>query len=163
MQIVLAFHLCPHLLFHVAQATASQAVRHTAEIKQIYYTTWQLRHKRRKNVILLTFRPDAIVMDHSLRVGLVKAGPEKYQNKGPFAAPSIGDSTKKLRRSLSKEMVLLNIKNADIILRSWLFYSKWECGAYCFCCKLFGLGNYRALFVAKTSITFWSLFGLELA
>ena len=32
---VLAFHLCPRLLFHVAQATAYQAVRYTAEIKQI--------------------------------------------------------------------------------------------------------------------------------
>jgi len=31
-----------------------------------------------------------------------------YQNKGPFVAPPVGDSTKKLWRSLSKEMVLQN-------------------------------------------------------
>jgi len=29
-------------------------------------------------------RPDAIVIDHSLRVEVVKAGPEKYQHKDPF-------------------------------------------------------------------------------
>jgi len=49
------------------------------------------------------------VIDRSLRVELVKAGPEKYQNNGPFVAPPAGDSTKKLRSSLSKEMVLQNI------------------------------------------------------
>jgi len=47
------------------------------------------------------------VIDHRLRVELVKAGPEKYQNKGPFVAPPVGNSTKKLR-SLSKEVVLQN-------------------------------------------------------
>ena len=83
-------------------ATAYQAVRYTAEINQIDHTTWHFRHKSRKA------RPDAIVIDHSLRVELVKAGPEKYQNKGPFVAPPVGDSTKKLRRSLYKEMVLQN-------------------------------------------------------
>jgi len=41
-----------------------------------------------------------------LSVELVKAGPEKYQNKGHVVAPPVGDSTKKFRRSLSKEMVL---------------------------------------------------------
>jgi len=48
------------------------------------------------------------MIDHSLRVELVKAGPEKYQNKCPFVAPPVGDSTKKLRRSLSEDMVLHN-------------------------------------------------------
>jgi len=43
-----------------------------------------------------------------LRVKLVKAGPEKYQSKGPFVAPPVADSTKKLRKSLSEEKVLQN-------------------------------------------------------
>jgi len=42
-----------------------------------------------------------------LKVEFVQAGPEKYQNKGPFAAAPVGDSTNQLR-SLSKEMVLQN-------------------------------------------------------
>jgi len=36
----------------LSEAIAYQTVRYTAEIKQIYDTTWQLRHKSRKNVIL---------------------------------------------------------------------------------------------------------------
>jgi len=48
------------------------------------------------------------VIDPSLRVELVKAVPQKYLNKGPFVAPPVGDSTNKLRRGLSKQMVLQN-------------------------------------------------------
>jgi len=43
-----------------------------------------------------------------LRFELVKAGPEKYKNKGPYVALPVGDSTKKLQRRLSKEMVQQN-------------------------------------------------------
>jgi len=48
------------------------------------------------------------VIDQHLRVELVKAGPEMYQNKeGPFASNhrtiKVGDSTKLERRSVSKE------------------------------------------------------------
>jgi len=50
-----------------------------------------------------------------------------------------------------------------MILRSCLLYSKLDGGLYCFCCKLFGLGNDHSSFVAKTSITFLNLFGLGLA
>jgi len=41
-------------LFHVSLATAYQAGHYTAEIMQVYDTTWQLKHKSRKNVILWT-------------------------------------------------------------------------------------------------------------
>jgi len=103
------------------------------------------------------------MIDHSLCVGLVKAGPEKYQNKRQFVAPPVGDSTKKLRRSLAKEMALQNIWNVDIILRTWLLYSKLGRGLYCFWCNLFRLGNAHFLFLAKSSITSLNLFRLWLA
>jgi len=45
------FTFAPRLLFHVAQATAYQAVRYTVEIMQVDDTTWQLKHKSRKNVM----------------------------------------------------------------------------------------------------------------
>jgi len=48
------FTFAPRLLFHVSQNTAYQAVRYTAEIMQVDDTTWQLKHKSRKNVILWT-------------------------------------------------------------------------------------------------------------
>ncbi|CAK8688329.1 unnamed protein product [Clavelina lepadiformis] len=62
------------------------------------------------------------VIDHHLRVELVKAGPEKYQNKdGPFASSSriikVGDSTKLERRSVSKEWFYKILKNGVRILR----------------------------------------------
>ena len=101
------------------------------------------------------------IMYHQLRVELVKAGPEKYQNKeGPFAsshrAIKIGDSTKLERRSVSKEWFYKILKNGDRILRRWLLYSKKESGLHCFCCKLFHFtGN--ALFVTKCFNNFWHL------
>jgi len=58
------------------------------------------------------------VKDHSLRVELVKAEPEKYQNKGLFVAPPVGDRTKKLRRSLLKKWFYKTLKNGYRILRS---------------------------------------------
>jgi len=68
--------------------------------------------------------PDVIEsIDHSLRVELVKAGPEKYQTKeDPFGGTTktikVGDSTKNFRRSLSREWFYKTLKNRDIILRS---------------------------------------------
>ena len=73
------------------------------------------------------------IIDHQLRVELVKAGPEKYQNKeGPFASShrtiKIGDTTKLERRSVFKERFYKILKNGDKILRRWLLYSKKESG-----------------------------------
>ncbi|CAK8685100.1 unnamed protein product [Clavelina lepadiformis] len=76
------------------------------------------------------------VIDHHLRVGLVrlvKAGPEKYQNKdGPFASSSrintVGDCTKLELRSVSKEWFYKILENGDRILRSGLLFSKKESG-----------------------------------
>ncbi|CAK8685105.1 unnamed protein product [Clavelina lepadiformis] len=70
---------------------------------------------------------------HHLRVELVKAGPEKYQNKdGPFASSSginkVGDCTKLELRSVSKEWFYKLLENGDRILRSWLLFSKKESG-----------------------------------
>ena len=73
------------------------------------------------------------VIDHQLRVELVKAGPEKYQNKeGPFTSSyrtiKVGDSTKFQRRSVSKQWLCKILKNGNRILRRWLLYSKKESG-----------------------------------
>ena len=48
-----------------------------------------------------------------------------------------------------KKWFYKTIKNGDRVSRSCLLYSKLECGLYCFCCKLFRLGNDHYLFVAK--------------
>jgi len=48
------FTFASRLLFHVARNTAYQAVRYTAEVMQVDDTTWQLKHKNKKNVILWT-------------------------------------------------------------------------------------------------------------
>ena len=101
------------------------------------------------------------IIDHQLRVELVKAGPEKYQNKeGPFASNhrtiEIGDRSKLKRRSVSTEWFYKILKNGDRILRRWLLYSKKESGLYCFGCKLFHFtGN--TLFVTKCFNNFWHL------
>jgi len=134
--------------------TAYQAVRYTAEIKQRDDTTWQLRHKSRKNVILWISRPDAIVIDHSLRVGLVKAGPEKYQNKGPFVAPLLVIARRNCEEVFLKKSFYKTLKNGDRILRSWLLNWKLECGLYWFCCMLFQLGNDHSL-LQKLRKLFW--------
>ena len=101
------------------------------------------------------------VINHELRVELVKAGPEKYQNEeGPFASShrtvKVGDSTKLERRSFSENWFYKTLKNGDKILRRWLLYSKKESGLYCFCCKLFhSAGN--DLLVTKCFNNFWHL------
>ena len=103
--------------------------------------------------------PEAI--DYHLRVELLKAGLEKYQNKeGPFAfnhrTIEVGGNTKLERRSVSKQWFYKILKNGDKILRRWLLYSKKESGLYCFCCKLFHFtGN--VLFVTKCFNNFWHL------
>ena len=48
------FTFAPRPAFHVARATAYQAVYYIAEIMQLHDTMWQSKHKRRKNVILWT-------------------------------------------------------------------------------------------------------------
>ena len=58
------------------------------------------------------------VINHELRVELVKAGPEKYQNKeGPFSSShrtvKVGDSTKLERRSFSDNWFYKTLKNGD--------------------------------------------------
>ena len=68
------------------------------------------------------------VIDHQLKVELVKAGPQKYQNKkGSFAfnhrAIKVGDSIKPERRSASKQWFYKILKNDDRILR-WLYNRK---------------------------------------
>ena len=64
------------------------------------------------------------VIDYQLRVEIVKAGPEKYQNKeGPFAfnhrTIKVGNSTKLKRRSVSKQWFHKILENGDKILRRW--------------------------------------------
>ena len=68
---------------------------------------------------------------------MVKAGPERYQNKeGPFK-PAIrvikeGDKEKESLSFLSKKWFFKTLKNGDEILRSWLLYSNSHSGLYCF-------------------------------
>ena len=78
-------------------------------------------------------------------VEMVKARPEKYQNKGLFK-PAIrvfkeGNKEKKLLSYLSEEWFYKTLRNGDEILRSWLLYSNSHLGLYCFCCKLFQSKN----------------------
>ena len=107
----------------------------------------------------MSFWPE--VINHELRVELVKAGPEKYQNReDPFASShrtvKVGDSNKLERKSFSENWFYKTLKNGDKILRRWLLYSKKESGLYCFCCKLFhSAGN--DLFVTKCFNNFWHL------
>ena len=101
------------------------------------------------------------VIDNQLRVDLVKAELEKYQNKeGPFASNhrtiKVGDSTNLERRIVSKQWLYKILKNGDRILRRWLLYSKKESQLYCFCCKLFHFSG-NALFITKYFYNFWHL------
>ena len=102
------------------------------------------------------------VITHSMRVEMVKAGPESYQNKeGPFQ-PVVrvikeGDKEKESLSFLSKKWFYKTLKNGDEVLRSWLLYSSSHSGLYCFCCKLFQSGNNSSLFVSKPFVNFWHL------
>ena len=68
------------------------------------------------------------VITHYMRVEMVKAGSERYQNKeGPFK-PEIrlikeGDKEKESLSFLSKKWFYKTLKNGDEVLRSWLLYS----------------------------------------
>jgi len=48
------FTFAPRFLFYVARATAYQAGHYTAEMMQVDDTTWQLKHRSRKDIILWT-------------------------------------------------------------------------------------------------------------
>jgi len=66
-----------------------------------------------------------------------------------------------LEKRLSKHKMTIFSKNLG---GHGLFGPPWlRLWLYCFCYKLFRLGNDHSLFVAKTSITFLNLFGLGLA
>ena len=97
-----------------------------------------------------------------MRVEMVKAGPERYQNKeGPFK-PAIrvikeGDKEKESLSFLSKKWFYKTLKNGDKVLRSWLLYSNSHSGLYCFCCKLFQSRNNNSQFVSKPFVNFWHL------
>ena len=93
---------------------------------------------------------------------MVKAGPERYQNKeGPFKPASRvnkeGDKEKDSLSFLSKKWFCKTLKNGDKVFRSWLLYSNSHSGLYRFCCKLFQLRNDNSQFVSKPFVNFWHL------
>ena len=75
------------------------------------------------------------VITHYMKVEMVKAGPERYQNKeGPFK-PAIrvikeGDKEKESLSFLSKKWFDKTLKNGDKVLRSWLLYLNSHSGLY---------------------------------
>ena len=99
------------------------------------------------------------VITHNMRVEMVKAGPESYQNKeGPFK-PAIrvtkeGDKEKESLSFLSKKWFYKTLKNGDEILTSWLLYTNSCSGLYCFYCKLFQSRNDNSQFVSKPFVNF---------
>ena len=94
-----------------------------------------------------------------MRVEIVKAGPERYQNKeGPFK-PAIrvikeGDNEKESLSFLSKKWFYKTLKNGDEVLISCLLYSNSHSGLYCFCCKLFQSRNDNFRFASKPFVNF---------
>ena len=77
-----------------------------------------------------------------MRVEMVKAGPERYQNKKGLFKPAIrvikeGDKEKESLNFLSKKWFYKTLKNGDEVLRSWLLYLNSHSEFCCFCCKLF--------------------------
>ena len=99
------------------------------------------------------------VLPHNMRVEMIKLGPERFQNKGPFK-PAIraikeGDKEKESLSFLSKKWFYYKtLKNGDEILRSWLLYSNSHSGLYSFCCKLFQSKNDNSPFVFKPFVNF---------
>ena len=95
-----------------------------------------------------------------MKVEMLKAGPERYQNKkGPFK-PAIrvikeGDKEKELFSFWSKKWFYKTLKNGDEVFRSWLLYSNNHSGLYCFCCKLLQPRNDNSQFVSKPFVNFW--------
>ena len=99
------------------------------------------------------------VITNYMRVEMVKAGPERYQNKEEWFKPAIrvikeGDKEKKSLSFLSKKRFYKTLKNSDKVLRSWLLYSN---SHSCFCCKLFQSRNDNSQFVSKLFVNFWHL------
>ena len=65
------------------------------------------------------------VITHYMRVEMVKAGPERYQNKEGLFKPAIrvikkGDKEKESLSFWSKKWFYKTLKNGDEVLRSWL-------------------------------------------
>ena len=102
------------------------------------------------------------VITHYMRVEMVKAGPERYQNKERPFKPAItvikeGDKEKESLSFLSMKWFYRTLKNGDEIFRSWLLYSNSYSGLYCFCCKMFQSRNDNSQFVSKPFVNFWHL------
>ena len=86
------------------------------------------------------------VITHCMRVEMIKAGPQRYQNKEGQFKPVIrvikeGDKDKESLSFLSKKWFYKTLKKVDEVLRSWLLYSNSLSELYCFCCKLFQSRN----------------------
>ena len=103
------------------------------------------------------------VITYYMKVEMVKAGPERYQNKeGPFK-PAIrvikeGDKEKESLSFLSKKWFFYKtLKNGNEVLRSWLLYSNSHSGLYCFCCKLFQSKNDNSQFVSTPFVNSYHL------
>ena len=76
------------------------------------------------------------VITHYMRVELVKAGRERYQNKERPFKPAIrvikeGDKEKESSSFLSKKWFYKTLKNGDKVLRSCLLYLNNHSGLYC--------------------------------
>ena len=87
-----------------------------------------------------------------MRVEMVKAGPERYQNKEGLFKPAIrvikeGDKEKESLSFLSKKWFYKTLKNGDEVLRLWLLYSNSHSELYYFCCKLFQSRNDNSQFL----------------
>ena len=103
------------------------------------------------------------MITHYMRVEMVKAGPERYQNKKGLFKPAIRvikeeDKEKESLSFLSKKWFYKTLKNGDEVLRSWLLYSNSHPELYCFCCKLFQSrkDNSQFLFIYFISIQYLS-------
>ena len=97
-----------------------------------------------------------------MRVVMVKAGPERYQNKeGPFKSAirviKERDKEKESLSFLSKKWFYKTLKNGYKVLRSWLLYSNSHSGLFCFFYKLFQSRNDNSQFVSKPFVNFWHL------
>lgn len=79
-------------------------------------------------------------MPDDLRVEIVKAGSEPYQNRdGPFVdtVQRSGDKIKGKSRHFHAEWFYKALPNGEKVLRKWMVYSPIKKSLYCFCCKLF--------------------------
>ena len=100
------------------------------------------------------------VINYYMKVEMVKAVPERYQNKEGQFKPTIrvikeGDKEKDLLSFWSGKWFYKTLKNG--VLRSWLLYSNNQSGLYCFCCKLFQSKNDNSQFVSTPFVNFCHL------